>query len=214
MEGKQDDQEKRKPGEIEQGGRCSARQERAHVVQVPDRLDAFVASHPDAQPNHRVIDPSGQCLVENRADANQDASANDVDETLAREQNGCEDAKADQRRHAPAGQHAVINLEHEHGAGQRQHAAHAAQQADAGKCNPAGLECGHQLGAGGHARLVRLGRRRVGATMPSAKTDSSWQIASEVESSSRKAAEHAQQTHCRKPTPPRGITSPAKLAAF
>jgi hypothetical protein len=41
-----------------------------------------------------------------------------------------QDQQGHERRHAAAGQHAVVDLEHEQGAGEHQNIAHAAEQRD------------------------------------------------------------------------------------
>ena len=60
------------------------------------------------------------------ADPDKNSSANCVENAEGREQHRHKDQQADQRWHAAARQHAIVDFEHEHRAGQHQHIAHAA----------------------------------------------------------------------------------------
>jgi hypothetical protein len=164
MEREQDEQIEGKPWQVEQGRRRVARQERAHGVEVTDRLCAVVAiAHPDRQTDHRVVDAPRQRLVESLADAQQQAGADQVDQALAREQDQRQHRQPDQRRDAAAGQHAVVDLEHEEGARQHEYVAHATEQPDARESPAAGSERDRQLGARSHPPrhgLAACNRRR------------------------------------------------------
>ena len=85
MKGKADDEVERHPGQIEQRDRAETGQERAYAVEIAQRLQAVVAlSHLQRQPHDRIVDPAAERLIEAGADPNQDASADQVENGLAR----------------------------------------------------------------------------------------------------------------------------------
>ena len=137
VECKQDEQIERKPGQVEQGSRRAARKKRADSVEIADRLDAVVtATHAHGHPHHRVVDAPRKGFIERGTDPKQQARADQIDQALAREQDQRQHGQSDQRRYAAAGQHPVVDLEHEEGAREHQDAAHAAQQPDARTAAP------------------------------------------------------------------------------
>ena len=83
------------------------------------------------------------------ADAHQDAAADHVDDALRAVEAGHQDQQRDQRRHAAARQHAVIDFEHEQRAGEHQKIAHAAEQRDGEEGPAAGAERGGKFGTRG-----------------------------------------------------------------
>jgi hypothetical protein len=125
-----------------------SRQERAHAVEVAQRLKAVAAvPRPQRQTHDRLVHASAQRLVEPPADPHQDASADHVEQAERQEQEGGEDHEADQRRHAAARQHAVIDLQHEERAGELQDVTHAAHQGDRDEGSAAGPQRFREFGA-------------------------------------------------------------------
>ena len=78
-------------------------------------------------------------LVERGADAAENATADQVEAALC-DVDRRRGSPADQGRHAAARQHAVVDLQHEHRAGQVQQVAHAAEDADADEGVAAGAQ--------------------------------------------------------------------------
>ena len=143
---KADHQVERHPGQIEQCRRPDPGQERSHLVKILDRLQppALIAA-PERQTRHEVVDAPGERVVDDAADADQDASADQIEQAVTRVENCRDDNKPDQGRNAAARQHAVIHFEHEEGAGQRQDVERAAHDPDAGKSAAAAPKGGGQL---------------------------------------------------------------------
>ena len=134
MKHETDDQIDRHPRQIEQCDRADAGQKAAHRVEVADRLRAFgPAAGFQRQPHDGIIDAHAHRLVEAVADAHQDTAADRFDDALRRIEAGDQDHQRDQRRHAAARQHAVVDFEHEQRAGEHQKVAHAAEHAMAMK---------------------------------------------------------------------------------
>ena len=134
MEGKADRQIKRQPGQIEESAGPEAAQERADVVEVAQRLQAFVAAADDQrQTDHGFEHPAIERFIERRADPSEDSSAQQVKHALSQVQSAGQDRQPDQGRHAAARQHPVVDLQHEQRAGQIQQVDHAAHDADADK---------------------------------------------------------------------------------
>ena len=125
-------------------------QEGADLVEIAQRREA-VALRARAQRklHHDVVDPRAQALVERRGDAHQHARADDVEHALEGEQRQRQHRERDQRRHAPAREHAVVDLQHVERAGEVENVDEAAHQADGDEGVPARRQ-----------RLAQLGRRR------------------------------------------------------
>ena len=148
MKGKAHRQIKRDPRQIEQRDRAEAAEIGADGVEIAQRLIALaMAAEAQGQPHQRIVDAPAQRLVERAADARQNAAANGVENAERGEQAGDQDGEADQRRHAAARQHAVIDLQHEHGAGEHEDVAHAGNQRGADEGAAAGGKRGRQFGA-------------------------------------------------------------------
>jgi len=94
-----------------------------------------------------VIHALAQRLIEADADARKNASAEEIEEALCDVKPGGEAGKPNQRRHAAAGQHPVIDLQHEHRAGEHEQVAHRADQAGRDEGAAARAERGGELGA-------------------------------------------------------------------
>jgi hypothetical protein len=101
-------------------------------------------------------------------DAHQDAATDRVDEPLRGVEAGHQDQQCDQRRHAAARQHPVVDFQHEQRAGEHQNIAHAAEQRDGEEGPAAGIERDGEF----RARRLLLPRRawrldhRSGACKP------------------------------------------------
>ena len=70
----------------------------------------------------------------------ENAAADQVEDALGDVEAAGENHQADQRRHAAARQHPVVDLQHENRAGQVQQIDHAAHDADANKGAAAGAQ--------------------------------------------------------------------------
>ena len=150
MEHETDGEIDRHPRQVEQRDRADAGEEHAHGVEIAQRLQPFaLAADLERQPDDGVVDARAQGLVEAVADAHQDAAADEVDEALREVEAGDEDEQRDQRRHAAARQHAVVDFQHEQRAGEHQDVAHAGKQRNRQERPLAGAERGCELGAGG-----------------------------------------------------------------
>ncbi len=108
----------RHPRQIEQRARTGTGQERPDRIEVAKRLHAVGAPRLERQPGEDVIDAAGERFVERDTDARKDAAAQDVEDALEGVERGGDDGEADQRRDAPAGDHPVIDLQHEERAGE------------------------------------------------------------------------------------------------
>jgi hypothetical protein len=132
-----------------------ARQERAHAVEIAQRLQAVAAvSGLQRQAHDGLVDARAQRLVELAADPHENAAADHVEQAERGEQAGGQDHQADEGRDAAARQHAVVDFQHEEGAGELQDVAHAAHQADRDESATAGRQRFRKLGA-----LVRFTNR-------------------------------------------------------
>ena len=122
MEQETDGEVDRHPRQIEQGDRPGAGQKPAHGVEIADRLRAVaLAADLERQPDDGVVDAHAHRLVEAMPDAHQDAAADRVDDALRGVKAGHQDQQRDQRRHAAARQHPVVDFQHEQRAGEHQH---------------------------------------------------------------------------------------------
>ena len=155
MEQKADHEIDRQPGQVEQRGWPDARQERSDAVEIAQRLQPVIAvADLQRQTHDRLVNPAAERLVEAAADTHQDAAADQIEQAQRRVEPAGEDHEPDQRRHAAARQHAVVDLQHEDRAGQHEDVAHAAHQADRNECTAASGE-----------RVPEFGTRRSGPTM-------------------------------------------------
>jgi hypothetical protein len=131
----------RQPGQVEERAGAHAAEERADVIEVAQRLQALVAAAHDQRQAHHGFEHAGvEGLIERGADAPQNPSPDQVEPALGDVQAGGQNDQADQRRHAAAWQHAVIDLEHEDRAGQVQQIDHATHDADAEERAAAGAQ--------------------------------------------------------------------------
>ena len=141
MEGKADREIERQPRQIEERARPHAAEERADIVEVAQRLQAFVASADhQRQPHHGVEHARIERFVERGADAAEDAAADQVEHALGEVEPAGENDEADQGRHAAARQHPVVDLQHEDRAGQIEQVDDAAHHADANEGAAAGAQ--------------------------------------------------------------------------
>src|SRR5215472_16806404 len=97
------------------------------------------------QAQDRVEYPSADRFVERAANANQEAAANQVQYSLHDIKAAGEDCDADERRHAAAGQHTIVDFEHEHRAGEHENVAHAADQTSREECAATGCQRGPEF---------------------------------------------------------------------
>ncbi len=150
VEHKADGEIDRYPRQIEERHRADPGEEAAHRIEIANRLRplGFVADL-ERQADDGVVDPRTHRLVEATADAHQDAAADHVDDALRGVHAGRQKQQRDQRRHAPAGKHPVVNLEHEQRAREHQKIAHAAEHRDGVKCPAARAKRVCELGTGG-----------------------------------------------------------------
>ena len=139
VEGEADREIERQPWQVEEGARPHAAEERTDIVEIAQRLQPFAASAAHQRQSHHDVEHARvQGLVERGADAAEDAAAQQIEEALRHVEAGGDHDEADQRRHAAARQHAVIDLEHEDRAGQIQqvddaaHHEHADERAATG----------------------------------------------------------------------------------
>ena len=161
VKGEADRDVERHPGQIEHGDRPEAAEEAADAVEIAHRQHAVVAlADLERQARHRVEHAGAQRLVEARADTHQDAPADQVEHALGGVEEGRQDDEADQGRHAAARHHAVVDLQHEEGAGEVEHVDHRAHHADGDEGAAAGMKRARKLG-----RLVpvRFGAVRMAA---------------------------------------------------
>ena len=141
MEGEADRQVEGQPRQVEERARPHAAEERAHIVEIAQRLQTLVAAadqkrQPDDGLEHAGVDG----LIERGADPPEDPSPQQIEHALGDVQSAGEDDEADQRRHAAARQHPVIDLQHEDRAGQVQQVDHATHDADADERAAAGAQ--------------------------------------------------------------------------
>ena len=134
MECKADCEIQRDPGQIEERHRAKARKIGADGIEIAQRLHAVILTA-DAQWNsyERVVDAATERLVECAADPDKNSAPDCVEHPEGREQHRNENQQTDQRRHAAARQHAVVDFEHEHGAREHENIAHATDQRGAVK---------------------------------------------------------------------------------
>ena len=141
MERKADRHVERQPRQVEERAGPLASEERAHIVEIAQRLQAFVAAADQERQSHDGVEhPGVDGLVERSSDAAEDPSAQQVEHALGHVQAAGDHDQADQGRNAAAGQHPIIDLQHEDGAGQVQQVDHAAHEADADKGAAAGAQ--------------------------------------------------------------------------
>ena len=141
VEREADRQIERQPGQVEERAGAHAAEERADVVEVAQRLQALIAAAHHQRQAHDGLEHAGvEGLVERGADAPQDPSPDQVEPALGDVEEAGENDQADQRRHAAAWQHPVVDLQHENRAGQIQQIDHATHDADADKGAAAGTQ--------------------------------------------------------------------------
>jgi hypothetical protein len=132
MEGKADREIERQPRQIEERARSLAAEEGADVVEVVQRLQPFVA-HADQkrQPHHGLEHALVECFIERGPYSPEDAPADQIEHALRGVEAGSENDKANKGRHAATWQHAVVDFQHEDGAGKIQQVNHKTHQAHA-----------------------------------------------------------------------------------
>lgn len=149
MECKTDGEIKRQPWQIVQCARPHPGQEGADVVEITQRLKSLAAVADDKRhPDDDVIDPAAQHLVQCRSDPDQNAAADQVEDTLDDIEPACQHDQADQRGDTAARQHPVVDLKHEERAGEIQNVDDEAHHADTDKGTAAGAKRRTQLGPG------------------------------------------------------------------
>src|ERR1700743_1518609 len=101
------------------------------------------------QAHDGVEDAGVDRFVQRGADTTENAAAQEIENTLKEVHAAGEDREPNQRRNAPARQHAVIDLEHEQRAGQVEYVDHAADDADADKGAAACMQRSTKFGSPG-----------------------------------------------------------------
>ena len=133
-----DGQEHRDPGQINNGDRARTGQKAADRIEVADRLGAVAgvpAGH--GQADHRAVHRQREALVEHRRGPHHHARADQVEHALEGIGADQEDRERNQRRHAPAAQDPVVDLQHVERAGEHQQVHHAREQRHAPERAPA-----------------------------------------------------------------------------
>ena len=121
MQEKADAKIKWHPGKVEKGREAAAGQEAAHLVEVAQRPQPIAASpRPQREPQHGVERARADRVVQGGADPHQDPTANEVEQPHGDVEHRRDDGEPDQRRHASARQHPIVDLQHEDRAGQHE----------------------------------------------------------------------------------------------
>src|SRR3954467_11652353 len=131
-----------------------AGQEAADLVEIADRLQTVARrSRLERQPHEDVEHASAQSFVERGADTDEHASAQHVEDALESVEDESDHRQSNERRDAPARQHAIVNLEHEEPARQIEHVDQAGHTADAEESVTATRQNGPKLGPSPRARI-------------------------------------------------------------
>ena len=127
-----DVEEHRNPRHVADGDGAGAGQEGADLIEVTDRLRGL-AGMPgrNGKPDHGAVHGQGEALIEQHRRPDDDAGADQIENTLECVGADQEDREGDQRRHAPAAQDAVVDLQHVQRAGEHQQVHDAREQGDA-----------------------------------------------------------------------------------
>ena len=132
MEQEADREIDRHPGQVEEGGGTGAGQEGADLVEVAQGQETVALARAFQRRTHDEIeDAPAQGLVQRGADPGEDAGADGLQHALEGIEHEGERAEADQGRHGAAGDHPVVDLEHEERAGEVEDVHEAAHQSDA-----------------------------------------------------------------------------------
>ena len=141
MERETDREIERQPRQVEERARSHAAEEGTNIVEIAQRLQTLVAGARDQrQPHHGVEHPLVERFIERGADPPEDPAADQVEHALRNVEAAGEDDQADQRRHAAAREHPVVDLQHEERAGQIEQVDHATHDADADEGGAAGAQ--------------------------------------------------------------------------
>ena len=115
------------------------------MVEVTDRLERRRCDGLERQLGGEIEHPMAHRLVDRACDAHQHAAAHEVEQALEGEHHQRQDADGHQGRHAAAGQHAVVDLQHEQRAGELQDVDGGREQRDADEGMAIAGECRSQL---------------------------------------------------------------------
>ncbi len=141
MKRETDRQIERQPRQIEECARTHAAEERANIVQIAQRLEPLVAVADHQRQADDGLKHAGiEGFVERGPDTSEDSSPDQVEDSLRDVQSAGKDDQADQGRHTAAGEHPVVNFQHEDRAGQIEQVDHAAHGADADERSAAGAQ--------------------------------------------------------------------------
>ena len=133
-----DGQEYWDPRQIDDGDRTRAGQKAADLIEIADRLGPVRGvTAGNREPDHRAMHRQREALVEHRSGPHHHARADQVEGPLEGIGADQEDRKSNQRRHAPAAQHPVVDLQHVERAGEHQQVHHAREQRNARERAPA-----------------------------------------------------------------------------
>ena len=141
MHGKDDSQIDRREGHVEQGEGSRPGNELPHGHKIADRLATDAGRTAQAMGHHGIEDPSPQRLVHPAADPADNALADVIQGSVEGIKHGQEDGQGYKRGNAVAGQHAIIDLEHEKRAGKHQKVDDQAEDSRGYKGRPAGPYC-------------------------------------------------------------------------
>ena len=128
MEEKQRNQEEWNPRHVEERCRASTRQERAHLVEIAQRLlgeNWFCPSQ--RQGDEREVNLGLQFNVEQGGNPRQHTAAECVEITLQQVSYHHYRREPEQRCNVAARDHAIVNLQHVERAGQREQVDHSAK---------------------------------------------------------------------------------------
>ncbi len=132
MKGKADREVKRQPRQVEEGAGPHAAKKAAYIVEIAQRLKTIVAAaNGQRQPDDDIEHPGVKGFIERGSDPAEDASPDQVEDSLRHVEESRQQDQADQGRDAAARQHPIVDLEHEQRPGQIEQVDHAAHNADA-----------------------------------------------------------------------------------
>ena len=96
-------------------------QKGADLIEVADRLRPFARMpRRDSKADHRAMNGHGKALIEQRRRADNHARADQIERALECIGADQKDRERDQRRHAPAAQDPIVDLQHVERAGEHQ----------------------------------------------------------------------------------------------
>ena len=116
---KDDGEVDRRPWHVEESDRSIALEKLTDRLEVTQCL-AALRPRPERLQRHRLEDPVAQAFIENPADADEQPGPDKFEEPIKSVEYHRQNRQSEERRHAAAGQDAVIDLQHEQWPGQHQ----------------------------------------------------------------------------------------------